>query len=85
MLLINTVRKKLDKYLNEEFRQRASMEVTKKVSIIIKDSELLKKLAYINVDEEYNHRILRKAMEQFKDMKKCFISRGDPNPEITPL
>jgi hypothetical protein len=36
----NVVRKKLDEYLDEEFHQWVSMEVTKMVSNIMKDSEL---------------------------------------------
>jgi predicted nuclease with TOPRIM domain len=61
--LANAVRKKLDEHLDEEFHQQVSMEVTKKVSIIMKDLELLKKLAYINVDEKYNNCVLREAMK----------------------
>jgi hypothetical protein len=38
--LANVVRKKLDEYLDEEFHQRVSMEVTKRVSNIMKDLEL---------------------------------------------
>jgi hypothetical protein len=53
----------LDEHLDEEFHQQVSMEVTKKVSIIMKDLELLKKLAYINVDEKYNNCVLREAMK----------------------
>ena len=60
------------------------MEVTKKVSNIMKDLELQKKLAYINVDEEYNNHISKEAMKQFNDMEECLILNGDPNPEITP-
>jgi hypothetical protein len=82
--LANAVRKKLDERLDEEFHQRVSMEMAKRVSIIMKDLELQKKLAHINVNEEYNHRVSREAMKQFKDMEECFILRGDPNPEITP-
>jgi hypothetical protein len=39
------------------------MEVTKRVSNIMKDPELQKKLAYINVNEEYNHHVSREAMK----------------------
>jgi predicted nuclease with TOPRIM domain len=38
--LANAVRKKLDEHLDEEFHQRVSMEVTKRVSNIIKDPNL---------------------------------------------
>jgi hypothetical protein len=38
--LANVVRKKLDEYLDEQFHQRVSMEVTKRVSNIMKDLEL---------------------------------------------
>jgi hypothetical protein len=38
--LANAVRKKSDKHLDEEFHQRVSMEVTKRVSIIMKDLDL---------------------------------------------
>jgi predicted RNase H-like nuclease (RuvC/YqgF family) len=61
--LANAVRKKLDEHLDEEFYQWISMEVTKRVSNIMKDPELQKKLAYINVDEEYNNCISREAMK----------------------
>ena len=50
----------------------------------MKDQELQKKLAYINIDEEYNNRVLKEAMKQFKDMEECHILSEDPNPEITP-
>jgi hypothetical protein len=60
------------------------MEVTKRMSNIMKDPELLKKLVYINGDEEYNYRISMEAMKQFQDIEECLILRGDPNPEITP-
>jgi hypothetical protein len=40
ILLANAIRKKLDEHLDEEFHQRVSMEVTKTVSNIMKDSEL---------------------------------------------
>jgi hypothetical protein len=83
--LANAVQKKLDKHLNEQFHQRVSMEVTKRVSNIMKDLELQKKIAYINVDEEYNNRVLKEAMKRFKDMEECLMLSGDPNPEITPL
>ena len=36
----NAVKKKLDKHLNEQFHQRVSMDVTKRVSNIMKDPEL---------------------------------------------
>ena len=61
------------------------MEVTNRMSNIMKDPKLQKKQAYINVDEEYNHYVSRKAMKWLQDMAECFILRGDPNPEITPL
>jgi hypothetical protein len=35
ILLANAIRKKLDEHLDEEFHQRVSMEVTKRVSNII--------------------------------------------------
>jgi predicted nuclease with TOPRIM domain len=38
--LANAIRKKLDKHLDEEFHQWVSMEVTKRVSNIMKDPEL---------------------------------------------
>jgi hypothetical protein len=38
--LANVVQKKLDKHLDEQFHQRVSMEVTKRVSNIMKDPEL---------------------------------------------
>jgi hypothetical protein len=82
--LANVVRKKLDKHLDELFHQRVSMEVTKRVSNIIKDPELQKKLAYINVDEEYNNCVLKEAMKRFKNIEEYLILSGDPNPEITP-
>jgi hypothetical protein len=60
------------------------MEVTKRVSDIMENPELRKKLAYINVDEEYNNRVLKEAMKRFKDMEECLMLSGDPNVEITP-
>jgi hypothetical protein len=84
ILLANVVRNKLDKHLDEEFHQWVSMEVTKRVSNIMKDTELQKKLAYINVDKEYNNRVSREAMKRFNDMEECLILRRDPNPKITP-
>jgi hypothetical protein len=60
------------------------MEVTKRVSNIMKDPELQKKLAYINVDDEYNNRVLKEAMKRFKDVEECLILSGNPNSEITP-
>jgi hypothetical protein len=75
ILLANAARKKLDEYLDEEFHQWVSTEVTKRVSNIMKDPDLQKKLAYINVDEEYNNRVSRKAMKQFKDIEECLILR----------
>jgi hypothetical protein len=38
--LANAVQKKLDEHLNEQFHQRVSMEVTKRVSDIMEDPEL---------------------------------------------
>jgi hypothetical protein len=84
VLLANAIQKKLDKHLDEQFHQRVSMEVTKRVSNIMKDLELQKKLAYINVNEEYNNRVSKEAMKQFKDMEECLILSRDPNLEITP-
>jgi hypothetical protein len=83
--LTNAVKKKLDKHLDEQFHQRVSMEVTKRVSDIMEDLELQKKLTYINVDEEYNNRVSKESMKRFKDMEECLILSGDPNLEITPL
>jgi hypothetical protein len=60
------------------------MVVTRRVSDIMKDLELQKKLAYINIDEEYNNCVSKEAMKHFKDMEECLILSGDPNPEITP-
>jgi hypothetical protein len=60
------------------------MEVTKRVSNIMKDLELQKKLIHINVDEEYNNRVSREAMKRFNDMEEYLILRGDPNLEIIP-
>jgi hypothetical protein len=81
--LANAVQKKLDKYLDEQYHQQVSMEVTKRVSNIMEDPELQKKLAYINVNEEYNNRVSKEAMKQFKDMEECLMLSGDPNLEIT--
>jgi hypothetical protein len=39
------------------------MEVTKRVSDIMEDLELQKKLAYIKVDEEYNNCVSKVAMK----------------------
>jgi hypothetical protein len=83
--LANAIQKKLDKHLDEQFHQRVSMEVTKRVSNIMKDPELQKKLVYINVDEEYNNRVSKEAIKRFKDMEECLILSGDPNPKTTPL
>jgi hydroxymethylpyrimidine pyrophosphatase-like HAD family hydrolase len=82
--LANAVQKKLDKHLDEQFHQRVSMEVTKRVLDIMEDSELQKKLTYINVDEEHNNRVSKEAMKRFKDMEECLMLSGDPNLEITP-
>ena len=82
--LANAVKKKLDKHLNEQFHQRVSMEVTKRVSVIMKDPKLQKKLTYINADERYNNRVSKEAMSRFKDMEECLILSGDLNSEITP-
>jgi hypothetical protein len=82
--LANAIQKKLDKHLDEQFHQRVSMEVTKRVLDIMEDPELQKKLAYINVDEEYNNRVSKEAMKRFKDMEECLMLSGDPNLEITP-
>jgi hypothetical protein len=38
--LANAVQKKLDEHLDEQFHQRVSMEVTKRVSDIMEDPEL---------------------------------------------
>jgi hypothetical protein len=84
VLLANAVQKKLDKYLNEQFHQRVSMKVTKRVSDIMEDPELQKKLAYIILDEEYNNRVSKEAMKRFKDMEECLMLSGDPNVETTP-
>jgi hypothetical protein len=51
----------------------------------MKDPELQKKLAYINVNEEYNNCVSKEAMKRFKDMEECLILSRDPNLEITPL
>ena len=40
ILLAKAVQKKLDKHLDEQFHQRVLMEVTKRVSNIMKDPEL---------------------------------------------
>jgi hypothetical protein len=47
------------------------MEVTKRVMNIMKDAELQKKLASINIDEEFNHRVLKEVLKRFQDMKEC--------------
>jgi hypothetical protein len=83
--LTNAVQKKLDKHVDEQFQQWVSMEVTKRVSDIMEDPELQKKLAYINVDEEYNNHVSKEAMKRFKNMEECLMLSGDPNLEITPL
>jgi predicted RNase H-like nuclease (RuvC/YqgF family) len=82
--LANAVQKKLDKHSDEQFHQGVSMEVTKRVSGIMEDPELQKKLAYINVDEEYNNCVSKEAMKRFKDMEECLMLSRDPNVEITP-
>jgi hypothetical protein len=82
--LANAIQKKLDKHLDEQFHQWVSMEVAKRVSNIMDYPELQKKLAYINVDEEHNNRVLKEAMKRFKDMEECLMLSGDPNLEITP-
>jgi hypothetical protein len=84
VLLANIVQKKLDKHLDEQFHQRVSMEVTKRVSDIMEDPEQQKKLTYINVDKEYNNRVSKEAMKRFKDMEECLMLSGDPNLKITP-
>jgi hypothetical protein len=60
------------------------MEVTKRVMNIMKDAELQKKLASINIDEEFNHRVLKEVLKRFQDMKECLQQKWDPNLEITP-
>jgi hypothetical protein len=58
--------------------------VQKKLDKHLEDPEQQKKLAYINVDEEYNNRVSKEAMKRFKDMEECLMLSGDPNLEITP-
>jgi hypothetical protein len=55
----------LDDHLDEEFHQWMLMEVTKRVTNIMRDAELHEKLASINVDEEFNHRVLMEALKRF--------------------
>ena len=38
--LANAIKKKLDEHLDEQFHQQVSMEVTKRVLVIMKDLEL---------------------------------------------
>jgi hypothetical protein len=65
ILVANEVWKKLDDHLDEEFHQWMLMEVTKRVTNIMRDAELHEKLASINVDEEFNHRVLMEALKRF--------------------
>ena len=61
------------------------MEVTKRVSDIMKDPLLQKKITNISRDEEYKKRVSMEAMNRFEAMEECLLSRKDPDPEITPL
>ena len=84
-MLANAVKKKLDEYLDEQFHQQVSMEVTKRVLDIIKDPLLRKKLTNISFNQEYDKRISMEAMNRFKAMEECLLSRKDSDPEITSL
>jgi hypothetical protein len=79
------VRKKLDNYFNEEFHQRISMEVTKRITNIMVDTELLKKLVSIDIDDEFNQRVSREALKWYHDMEERLQSTRNPNPELTPM
>src|SRR5450759_4737966 len=83
--LANAVKKKLDEHLNEQFHQRVSMGVSKRVLDIMKDPVLYTRLTNISRDEEYNNRVSLEAMNRFEAMEGCLLSRRDPDPEITPL
>jgi hypothetical protein len=59
----------LSNHLNEEFEKQVSMEVTKRINDIMGDIELKKKLIFVNVDDEFNKRVSKVAIERYKGIE----------------
>jgi hypothetical protein len=57
------VKKRLDDHLDEEFQKRVSVEVTRRVLDIIGDMDMERKLASMDVDDEFNERVSKEALK----------------------
>jgi hypothetical protein len=65
-----TIWNNLNDHLNKELHQQVSMEVTKKMTDIIEDVELQKKLACIDVDDEFNKQVSKETLKRYHNMEK---------------
>jgi predicted RNase H-like nuclease (RuvC/YqgF family) len=59
------VRKRLYDYLDEEFQKRVLVEVTRRVLDIMGDTDMERKLASMDVDDEFNERVSREALKRY--------------------
>jgi predicted RNase H-like nuclease (RuvC/YqgF family) len=75
------IRKRLDDHLDEEFQKRVSMEVTRRVLDIMGDTDMERKLASMDVDDQFNERVLKEALKRYQDMVEWFQKDRNPNLE----
>jgi predicted RNase H-like nuclease (RuvC/YqgF family) len=59
------VRKRLDDHLDEKFQKRVSVEVTSRVLDIMGNTDMERKLASMDVDDEFNERVLKEALKRY--------------------
>jgi hypothetical protein len=55
----------LDDHLDEKFQKRVSVEVTRRVLDIMGNMDMERKLASMDVDDEFNERVLKEALKRY--------------------
>jgi reverse gyrase len=63
ILVAKQVRKRINNHLNEEFQKQVSVEVTRKVLDIMGDTDMQKKLASMDVDDQFNEQVSKEALK----------------------
>jgi hypothetical protein len=74
--IAKVVRRILDDQIDKKFHERVLMEVTKRVIDIMGDTDIHEKLVSMDVDDQFNERVLREAwrselqQERYHDMEE---------------
>jgi hypothetical protein len=68
----------------KSLKKRVLMEVTKRMKDINGDTKLRKKLVSTHVDDKFNERVSKEAIDWYEDLELWLQETKDPNLQLKP-